>query len=272
MSRAANIKSVASGVVILQEGKPSDGVYIVKKGRVSVSRLDADGQEVVLAELTEGEVFGEMSLISHLPCSATVKAIGEVEVQVRHLTKKQFIHAMAGNFASVENVLRVLYQRMRNMNLRVMELEHQLATQCVKLEHANQIPTTFKLGTVVISGLTDQARHALSDLDCFTVDSFPFRIGRWPIKQEKSSWFFGNNENDLDIHDIAPYGISRHHCLFEKKRAGIFLVDTSRLGTWVDGERLGKKAGIDKILLGPGRHTISLGSKDSVFAFELNVH
>jgi len=270
MSKANHLKTIASGTLILREGESSDGVYILKKGRVSVSRVNADGREIVLAELGKGEVFGEMSLISHLPCSATVKAIGEVHVL--HLSKKQFVRALAGNVTSVENVLRALYRRMRNMNLRVMELEYQLATQCVKLESATPPLTTARPGSVTISGLTEQAKHALSDLQCFAIEKFPFRIGRWSIEGEKDSWFFGNNDNDLDIHDIAPYGVSRHHCRLEKKGSGIFLVDTSHLGTWVDGERLCKKASFDKILLGAGSHNIYLGSRDSVFAFKLTVH
>jgi CRP-like cAMP-binding protein len=270
MSKANHLKSIAPDSVILREGESSDGVYILKKGRVSVSRVNADGQEVVLAELGKGEVFGEMSLISHLPCSATVKAIGEV--QALHLSKKQFVHAVADNVASVENVLRALYRRMRNMNLRVMELECQLATQCVKLENTTQALTTAKPGTVTVAGMTEQAKHALGDLQCFAIEKFPFRVGRWSTAQEKVSWFFGRKENDLDIHDIAPYGVSRHHCRLEKKGSGIFLIDTSHLGTWVDDERLCKKSGFDKILLGPGSHKICLGSRDSVFTFELTVH
>jgi CRP-like cAMP-binding protein len=206
MGKANHLKIIAPDTVILREGEFSDGVYILKKGRVSISRVNKDGQEVVLAELGKGEVFGEMSLISHLPCSATVKAMGEAEVL--HLSKKQFVHAVAGNIASVENVLRALYRRMRNMNLRVMELEHQLATQCVKLEDATQAPATATPETVSVAGVTEQAKHALGDLHCFTIERFPFRIGRWSIAQEKVSWFFGRKENDLDIHDIAPYGVS----------------------------------------------------------------
>lgn len=270
MGKANHLKSIAPDTVILREGESSDGVYILKKGRVSISRMNADGQEVVLAELGEGEVFGEMSLISHLPCSATVKAMGEAEVL--HLSKKQFVHSLANNVASVENVLRALYRRMRNMNLRVMELEHQLATQCVKLEDATRAPATARPGTVTVAGVTEQAKHALGDLHCFTIERFPFRVGRWSITQEKVLWFFGRKENDLDIHDIAPYGVSRHHCYLGKKGSGIFLIDTSHLGTWVDDERLCKKSGFDKILLGPGSHKICLGSRDSVFTFEFAVH
>ncbi|MDX8396378.1 MAG: cyclic nucleotide-binding domain-containing protein [Mariprofundaceae bacterium] len=262
-------KDIESGTAILLEGDISDGVYILLQGRVSVSRLDPAGQDVILAELSEGEVFGEMGLISNMPCSATVRAIGKV--QVRHLNKEQFVHAMAGDFASVENVLQTLFRRMRNMNFRVMELEQQLSSQPDKQQNVSQASALAKPGTATISGLTDQARHALGDVQCFAIEKFPFRMGRWSAKKEKSSWFFSSDDNDLNIHDIPPYGISRHHCHFEKKNAGIFLVDESRIGTWIDDERLSEKAGVDKVLLGVGVHTISLGSSDSPFTFEIVV-
>ena len=264
------IKNFPAGTIILQEGDVSDGVYILLSGRVVISRRDDFGRNLVLAELAEGEVFGEMGLISHEPCSATVSTVGDV--QVRFFNKKEFVKAMADNFSSVEAILSTLFQRMRQMNLRVMELENQLGAQANQQGDTKTNVVTFKSGNVTLSGQTEQAKHALGGVDRLVVDRFPFRIGRWAAKKLKSSWFLGSDENDLDIHDIPPYGISRHHCHFERSKAGVFLVDESRLGVWLNGERLRKKdGGSIKVALEPGAYIVSLGSLEGVFTFEVIV-
>jgi len=227
--------------------------------------------ELKYAELSEGEVFGEMGLISHHPCSATVSAVGDV--QVRYMSNDEFVQAMANNFTSVENILSTLFKRMRHMNLRVMELEKKLAEAYEdKDEVAKLGVVTCKPGHVTLSGLTDQAQHALGGVESLMIEKFPFRIGRWAAKKIKTSWFFGSDGNDLDIHDIPPYGISRHHCHLERQKDAIYMVDNSRLGVWVNGERIeNKEDGEKKVLLEAGVYTLSLGSMDSVFSFELVV-
>ena len=261
------IKNFSAGTMILKEGEASDGVYVLLSGRVVISRRDDFGRNLVLAELSEGEVFGEMGLISHDPCSATVSTVGDV--QVRFFDKQEFIQAMSNDFSSVESVLGTLFQRMRLMNLRVMELENQLESQASQQGESKTKAITFKSGNVTLSGQTEQAKHALGGVDRLVIEKFPFRIGRWAAKKLKSSWFLGSDENYLDIHDIPPYGISRHHCQLERSKKGVVLVDESRLGVWLNGERLRNKAGaMIKVALEPGTYSCYLRSGASFFIFE----
>ena len=69
-------KLYSSGQVIVQKGKPGKFLYIILSGSVSV--LDDDG--VTLATLQRGEIFGEMSLFSGKPASATIRANDAVRV------------------------------------------------------------------------------------------------------------------------------------------------------------------------------------------------
>jgi len=62
-------REVRRGEVLIAEGKASDGLYVVLAGEVEVK---VRGQRV--ATLKEGEVFGEMSLLTRKPGSATVAA------------------------------------------------------------------------------------------------------------------------------------------------------------------------------------------------------
>ena len=51
---AKNMRTVTDGTVLLQEGKTGDGVYIIQKGHVKVTRTAQDGTEILLAELEIG--------------------------------------------------------------------------------------------------------------------------------------------------------------------------------------------------------------------------
>jgi zinc transporter ZupT len=65
-------RPVKAGEIVFRAGEPGDALYIVARGKVEVL-APADGERV-LAELTEGQAFGEMALISKGPRTATIRA------------------------------------------------------------------------------------------------------------------------------------------------------------------------------------------------------
>jgi CRP-like cAMP-binding protein len=67
-------RELPAGEVILSEGQPADGLYVVMAGEVEV-RKRVEGKDVRLAALREGEVFGEISLLTKSPATATVAAL-----------------------------------------------------------------------------------------------------------------------------------------------------------------------------------------------------
>jgi len=62
-----------SGATLVQQGDPGDSLCIIAEGTVEVRR---DGR--VVAQMTAGEFFGELSLIDGEPRSATVVAVEDV--------------------------------------------------------------------------------------------------------------------------------------------------------------------------------------------------
>jgi CRP-like cAMP-binding protein len=65
---------VAAGTVIIHEGDAGQGLFVVLAGEVEVSKQQATGAELALARLRAGDVFGEMSLLTNQPTTATVTA------------------------------------------------------------------------------------------------------------------------------------------------------------------------------------------------------
>jgi small-conductance mechanosensitive channel/CRP-like cAMP-binding protein len=62
------------GETICREGEPGETFYVVERGRLVVSTCGRDGRDLQVAELGPGDFFGEMSLLTGEPRSATVRA------------------------------------------------------------------------------------------------------------------------------------------------------------------------------------------------------
>ncbi|HEX9577399.1 MAG TPA: cyclic nucleotide-binding domain-containing protein [Myxococcales bacterium] len=69
------MKQAAHREVLITEGKNSDGLYVVLHGAVQVATAK-DKHPIELARLKEGDVFGEMSLLTRRPATATVTSQG----------------------------------------------------------------------------------------------------------------------------------------------------------------------------------------------------
>lgn len=110
-------QEVAAGTRVLGEAHDPDGMYVILKGRFAVVK-SAGGEDRVLAELGEGEHFGEMGLIDRGPRSASVDAVSDGEVI--YLSRKDF-ERILGEFPEVrlkiyENFLESLCERLRSAN------------------------------------------------------------------------------------------------------------------------------------------------------------
>ena len=71
----------SDGDVIITEGIMSNNAYVVLKGKVKVTKK-VDKKIVSVGTLKEGDVFGEMGLISQSVRSANISAVGDVTVGV----------------------------------------------------------------------------------------------------------------------------------------------------------------------------------------------
>ena len=72
-------KRYGPGEVIVRQGEEGHCMYVIQAGRVEVIEQDGE-KEVRLAELGEGDFFGDMALFEKDVRSATVRALGEVRV------------------------------------------------------------------------------------------------------------------------------------------------------------------------------------------------
>jgi predicted acylesterase/phospholipase RssA/CRP-like cAMP-binding protein len=68
-----------TGDVVISQGEPGDGLYLLLSGRLRVS-VAAGGTERVLHDLARGSIVGEIALLSKRPRSATVRAVRDSDL------------------------------------------------------------------------------------------------------------------------------------------------------------------------------------------------
>lgn len=71
---------VAAGEVVVRQGAPGDGLYLILAGEARVAARDAGGRRRELAVLGPGEFFGEIAMLSDAPRVADVEAASPMTV------------------------------------------------------------------------------------------------------------------------------------------------------------------------------------------------
>ena len=107
-----------AGEVIVRQGDRGECMYVIQSGKVEVCRENG-GKEVRLAELGEGDLFGEMALFDQDVRSATVRPCGEVRVLT--VDKKMFLRKIHEDPSLAFRVIQ------KKMSRRIRELDEQLA-------------------------------------------------------------------------------------------------------------------------------------------------
>src|SRR5579859_7841041 len=114
-------RRLAEGEVLCRQGDPGDALFIVTGGRIRLSTSDPSVNEKVLTYFTDGQFFGEMSLLSGAPRSATASA--ETDSQLLVLDKASFDALLASQAQIMREMLKVVSQRTLQTNQQLMAEE-----------------------------------------------------------------------------------------------------------------------------------------------------
>lgn len=109
-----------AGATVVAEGEPGRSMFIVKSGRLAVSKRASSGSAVPISVLEPGDFFGEMTLIEMQNRSATVVAesrtvLYELTAQKLYACYKSDIHAYV---IVLQNINRELCRRLRRADER----------------------------------------------------------------------------------------------------------------------------------------------------------
>jgi CRP/FNR family transcriptional regulator, cyclic AMP receptor protein len=116
----AKRRTFRSGEVIFHREDPGLVLYVIKEGKVKISLISPEGQEISLVVFGKGECFGEFAILDGLPRSADAVAMEKVECYT--LQRSDFHQAIMKNPKIAIQVMEVLSNRLRSTDQMVEDL------------------------------------------------------------------------------------------------------------------------------------------------------
>jgi len=107
------------GDVLVRQGDPSDGVYLIADGTVRISAASQTGQ-TFLSVVRPGELLGELGVLDGEPRSATATAMSDGEAYF--VPTDTFLHLLDISSAASRHLMLLLATRLRQTNERMMQL------------------------------------------------------------------------------------------------------------------------------------------------------
>ena len=104
-------KTVPQNTRLFRQGDRGDAMYLIERGRVRISIRAEDDQEVILAELAQGDFFGEMAIIDGRQRSADASVIEDAQFAI--LSRESFLSFVRTNPDVALEMLSALTDRLR---------------------------------------------------------------------------------------------------------------------------------------------------------------
>ena len=234
------------------------GEYSIIKGQVDVIKVNALKEEIIIATLGEGEVFGELGVIQNRNRQTAVRARTDLIV-------KEFDTSLFDSLFDMEigkdllPIIQTMAERIRSDGNRLAELEYKIRLDMPNLGKRNNV-------SVILVPDSRKAQEAMNGLESIQIQKFPFKVGR--NTEKRSDKLF--HKNDLYLTDKKPYKISRNHFIISNKGDKYFFEDAnSKLGSAVNNVRIGNSYELRKILLNEGENDIYLGSRSDRMYFKI---
>ncbi len=203
--------------MIFSEFEPGEELYIIKEGKVKIIRV-ANDQEILLSVLKEGDIFGELSIVSNKPRNATAVSWGKsVLLPIRKETLTQVLEKSPG---IINRIFMAISQRIWFTYIRVetkvyrrpitriyVFLENKLLEDRVPLKSSK--PVTFNFGIdelLRMAGLPPNP--AAKTMDLLLEDSnLNFNFGKIEVENPSvlsTKAKFYRSRDHLAIHDEEP--------------------------------------------------------------------
>ncbi|GFH37876.1 Crp/Fnr family transcriptional regulator [Streptomyces pacificus] len=201
IAEAAPMKTYGAGEILHSPDQPSEVLFILKKGRVRVFRVSADGRALTTAIITPGTIFGEMVLLGQHMYDNYAEALDDVIVCV--MSRADVNRLLLSDARIAARITAILGRRLA-------ELEQRLSDSVFKTV-AQRIATT------------------LSTLTAAQPPAGPLRpVGRHPqiaLTHEQIAALAGTSRETCTkvLHDYADQGVIR------LARGRITVLDAARL-------------------------------------------
>jgi len=127
---------------IFREGDSADYAYFIETGKIQIT-IKKDGEDVPIAVLGPGEIFGEMAIIDGLPRSASAFVMEDCRLSL--ISKDILNQRVAVSDPIIRLLISILLKRIRNTNRAFKGLENSTQEEAKKLVSFDEAHTRIKL-------------------------------------------------------------------------------------------------------------------------------
>ncbi len=106
------LKTFSRGDIIFRQGDPGDCMYDIQFGTIAIYIDFGGANEQKIAELSEGQIFGEMSIIDYSPRTATAVACVD-GTELLPISKGEFVDFFKKEPAKILEMLQQMCDRVK---------------------------------------------------------------------------------------------------------------------------------------------------------------
>jgi CRP/FNR family transcriptional regulator len=142
---------------IFSEGDPSDWLYGVLEGKVKITKLSAEGKEIILEVISPGDVFGAIAVMRGFPYPAN--AVAMEDTRLLKISRNNFLRILDGYPSVMYCMMQNIGDRMKGSheslkNIALEKVSSRIAALLLKLSEKSGRETPE--GTVIDFRLTKQ--------------------------------------------------------------------------------------------------------------------
>ena len=104
------------GTIIIQKGEPINSLFIIKRGSVEIITQSVDGHDNAIGGFERGQYFGESGLMNGRVCQVTVRAAGDITVELAVLNSDAF-HRLINESNTTKQEIQATVQDRMNKGL-----------------------------------------------------------------------------------------------------------------------------------------------------------
>jgi CRP-like cAMP-binding protein len=171
LARAGKFLQIKKGQSIFHQSDPSEKVYLLRSGLVSIVLESPDGREMVINEMHAGDIFGELGLLTRQPRSTS--AVARVECELLALPRQAFLGLLETEPALARRILELTANRLRGSSeresaLAFLDAQARLARLLLQMEQQAPEKGYVTISQEELAQRTGQTRQTVAKA-----------LGRW---------------------------------------------------------------------------------------------
>lgn len=116
LARVSRRRKMQRGDFLFLQGDPAHSAFVVCTGWIVIALNSADGRELAITEMRDGDLFGENALISHTPRSTS--AIAQTTTELLEIPRAAFLALLDNEPHLVRRMLEIAVARLAASNHR----------------------------------------------------------------------------------------------------------------------------------------------------------